>query len=75
MLAGAMVIVDALRSVGVYVPVLALNVNAPLSGVTPTQVVPYRSLAGAPVAVPNAWFGELAIGAKKSVAVKPCIFS
>ena len=58
-LPGAIVMVEAFRSDGRYVPTLPMlrNVAAPASGVTPVHVTPYISVAGAPVAVPNPALG------------------
>ena len=50
-----------------------LNVWYPASGVAPVQAVEYTSVASAPVAVPNAWFGLFCSGVQKSVADNPTI--
>ena len=56
---GAIVMVEALRSVGAYIPTddKFRYVAEPVSGVAPVHVTPYMSVAGAPVAVPAAVFG------------------
>jgi hypothetical protein len=57
--AGAIVIADAFRSVGIYGDTLdrLRYVAEPVSGVAPVHVTPYISDAGAPLAVPAAVFG------------------
>ena len=75
-LPGAIVMVDALRSVGWYVGVNVLDtlyVWYPASGVAPVQAVEYTSVASVPVAVPNPWLGLFCSGLQKSVAAKPTI--
>ena len=58
-LPGAIVMVEALRSVGIYavIPDIGLYVADPLSGVVFDQALPYRSVNGAPDVVPPATAG------------------
>jgi hypothetical protein len=54
--AGAIVMTEALRSVGIYavIPDIGLYVAEPLSGVVLDQRLAYRSVSGAPDVVPPA---------------------